>query len=116
MCDIKQKNKNGMPYVGMVIALLVVQRLVSILGGVVADVFTYEAIDPFSLFGWISVHHIVQMATALIIILPLGILLKHDFGFSMGEKKFGMKAVGFLALCLRFIMTPITPLYDKKLQ
>ena len=81
----------------MFFGLLVVQRLISVLSGVAADAFVYDAIDPYGLFAWISVHHIVQLAAGMALVLILAKLLRRDFGLTPGERKAGFKAVALFS-------------------
>lgn len=52
----------------VILGLFIVQTFASKLGGFIADLFQYEAIDKDSTFMSVSVHHIVQMIVALVLI------------------------------------------------
>ena len=52
----------------LVIVLFIAQLFASRVGGAVANLLSYERIDQYNLFAWISIHHIIQMFIALIII------------------------------------------------
>ena len=74
----------------MVLSIFVFQQIASGAGRFVASLFSYDAVDPYGLFAWVSVHHIVQMLIAL---LAIGILTKAknlDFGFRLGDAKVGL--------------------------
>ena len=73
------------------IALFLVQVLVSKSGWVVADLFSYDSIDPNHLFARLYVHHFVQMLIALAVIAVLSKLIKADFGFHLGDSKNGLR-------------------------
>ena len=75
----------------VVLFLLVFQQFASRAGGFVANSFSYAAIDPYNVFAWISVHHIVQTILALAVIGILAITKKFDFGFRLGDAKVGLK-------------------------
>jgi len=73
------------------IALFLVQVLVSKFGWFVADLFSYDSIDPDHLFARLSVHHIVQMLVALAVITVLSKLIKADFGLGIGDSRKGIR-------------------------
>lgn len=77
----------------LVIVLFIIQLFASKAGGAVANLVSYERIDYYNLFTWISIHHIVQMFIALIIIVAMKKILKCDFGFKLGDKKKGVKYI-----------------------
>jgi len=66
--------------------------------GSIANVFDYGAIDPDGVFAWIFVHHLVQTAIFLVIILAIRSLSPVDFGLRWGNRKAGKNYV------LRFIL------------
>lgn len=59
-----------------VVVLFALQYLFSWLGGYISRLFDYSSIDRDGLFMQVSVHHIVQMACALIVIFLLNRLAK----------------------------------------
>lgn len=73
------------------IALFLVQVLAGKSGWAVADLFSYDSLDPDHLFARLSVHHIVQMLIALAVITVLSKLIKADFGFGLGDSKKGLR-------------------------
>lgn len=81
------------PFIGCLafIALFLIQVLAGKSGWVVADLFSYDSVDPDHLFARLSVHHIVQMLIALAIITVLSKLIKADFGFHLGDRKEGLR-------------------------
>jgi len=79
--------------IAAVLFLLLFQQAASGLGRFVADRFTYDSIDVYGRFAWASVHHIVQMLCAIIVIVLIAKVWKLDFGFGLGDKKAGMEFV-----------------------
>ena len=65
--------------------LLLIPRV----GGLVADQFDYSAVDPDGAFAWISVHHIVQAAIFLVIMILISRFSSIKFGFGPGNKTVG---------------------------
>ena len=59
-----------------VVVLFALQYLFSWLGGYISRLFDYSSVDNDGLFMQVSVHHIVQMACALIVIILLNRLAK----------------------------------------
>jgi membrane protease YdiL (CAAX protease family) len=78
-----------------VIALFIVQVFAGKSGGAVADLLSYNKIDFYNTYAWVSVHHIIQMLIVLSIIVVLSKLLKVDFGFKLGDSKKGMRYLIF---------------------
>ena len=72
------------------IILFLIQTFASKLGGVVADFFDYTMIDKNGVFMRISLHHIVQMLIALIIIVIIGKIKKIDFNLKPKVDKAGI--------------------------
>ena len=88
-----EKSKSLWPVPIMVLFIFVFQQFASGIGRLVAGLFTYDRIDPYNLFAWVSVHHIVQMIIAL---MAIGILVKVknlDFGFRLGNVKVGLEHI-----------------------
>ena len=77
----------------LVIISFIIQLFASKTGGAIASLFSYERIDYYNIFAWISVHHIIQMIIALIIIAMMIKRFKYDFSFKLGNKKMGFKYV-----------------------
>ena len=74
-----------------VLLLFVFQQFAMITSRFVANSFSYDRIDPYNIFAWVSVHHIVQMIIALV---AIGILAKAknlDFGFRLGNVRVGLE-------------------------
>ena len=87
----------------MIISIWVFQEIAARTGGFIANLFTYDRIDPYNIFAWISVHHIVQ---ALIALVAIGILIKVknlDFDLGLGNVKIGLRHT--------FIFTIIVSVY-----
>lgn len=76
-----------------ILLLLIFQEVLGKVGRIVADLLSYERVDPSKAFAWVSVHHITMMLITLVVIMVLSKLLKIDFGFSLGDKKTGTKYV-----------------------
>ncbi len=98
--NIRHKTKTALFFIGMSMALLITQQLASRLGNVVANELSYASIDPYGIFARVSVHHVVQMAVGLLLILILGNLFKLDFGMKLGKRKSGLKATALFAVVL----------------
>lgn len=77
----------------LVIVLFITQLFASRVGGAAANLLSYEKIDYYNLFAWISIHHIMQMFIALIIIALMKKILKCDFGFKLGDTEKGVKYI-----------------------
>lgn len=60
-------------------------------GWAVADLFSYDALDPNGIFARPSVHHICLLLIALVIILIANAIFHLDFGFHLGERKVGTR-------------------------
>jgi membrane protease YdiL (CAAX protease family) len=71
----------------LALILLIAPRI----GGFVAGLFNYSAIDPDGAFMWISIHHIVQALVILPIMLILSRIFKIKFNLGLGDKVAGMK-------------------------
>ncbi len=81
------------------IAMLVIQALLGKAGHYVANMVSYNKIDPYDIFVHISIHHVVQMLIALIIIVLLSRWLKLDFYFKRGDTRKGLKYLAvFIAI------------------
>lgn len=73
-----------------VLGLIVIQTFASQLGNFIADLFNYSAIDKDGVFMNITVHHIVQMAVALLIIFVIGKKKNLDFFLKPKVDKIGI--------------------------
>jgi len=62
------KIKKTVYIVFVIVGLFIVQTFASKLGGFIADLFQYAVIDKDDTFMSISVHHIIQMIVALVLI------------------------------------------------
>ena len=62
------KIKKTVYIVFVIVGLFIVQTFASKLGGFIADLFQYAVIDKDGTFMSISVHHIIQMIVALVLI------------------------------------------------
>ena len=91
---MEDKKQHGIFHnVVTVLFLLLFQQLASATGRFIANKFTYDKIDEHGLFAWISVHHIVQMLLAIVVIVIIAKVFKLDFGFGLGDRKLGMEHV-----------------------
>ena len=91
---MENKKQNGIFHnIVTVVFLLLFQQFASTAGRFVANKFTYNKIDEYGLFAWVSVHHIVQMLLAIVLIVIIAEVLKLDFGFTFGDRKAGMEHV-----------------------
>jgi len=88
-----ERNKTNKVLSGFLalIILFVVQFAAGKSGWAVADLFTYDKVDPNNIFAWLSVHHLIQMLIALAIIFIISKVLRVDFGFHLGETSVGMR-------------------------
>lgn len=78
----------------LTVLLLGVPRL----AGAVADLFDYSTIDPDGAFARLSVHHIVQAAVFLVIMLVVRQVSALRFGFGWGDHQVGWFYVRLFAL------------------
>lgn len=85
-----KSNQTGLSILAIAL-LLIFQQFASKVGNLIANCFDYRAIDEYGIFAYVSVHHIVQMLIALLAIIILNKKYKIDFGFSLGDKKLGIK-------------------------
>jgi uncharacterized protein len=60
------------------------------IGGWVADLFSYQNIDPDGAFMWISVHHIVQAIIIFLLMVILSKVCKVKFHLGFGNKHVGV--------------------------
>ena len=89
-----EKKRNGISSnITIVLLLLLFQQSASAAGRFVADRFTYYQIDEYGRFAWLSIHHIVQMLLAIVVIVIFTKALKLDFGFGFGDRKAGVQFV-----------------------
>jgi uncharacterized protein len=86
--------RQGFGILALALLLLGVPRL----AGLVADAMDYSRMDPDGAFAWISVHHIVQAAVFLIIMIVIARLTGIRFGFGAGYRKIGFSWVRLFAL------------------
>lgn len=109
----------------MILLLLVFQKVLSKVGGIVADLLPCERFDPYKAFTWVSVHHITEALIALAVIMILSKLLKIDFGFGPGDRKKGIKYVvvftaifaGVTLIChILMLIYNMLPVYDFPLN
>lgn len=63
-----KKHKRSIVVFIVVIFIFAIQSIASKLGGVIAGLFDYHSIDKDNAFLWITIHHLVQMIIALLLI------------------------------------------------
>ncbi len=59
-------------------------------GGWIADLFSYQGIDPDGAFMWISVHHIVQAIVILLLVIVIAKVSNVKFYLGLGNKDVGI--------------------------
>jgi RsiW-degrading membrane proteinase PrsW (M82 family) len=77
----------------IILLLLIFQKVLGITGSNIADMFSFEKIDPYKAFAQNFVHHITILLLALFTILILNKLFNLNFGFGFGDRKTGIKFV-----------------------
>jgi membrane protease YdiL (CAAX protease family) len=99
-----KRNQTGVSIVAIAL-LLIFQQFASKVGHYIANCFNYKVIDEYGIFAYMSVHHVVQMLIALLVMVVLTKKYKFDFGFSAGDKKLGIKyLLVFIGAILIFTM------------
>lgn len=73
------------------ILLFVIQIFSGKLSWAVADLFSYESMDPNGLFARLSIHHLSLLLIALAIIWIITKVIRVDFGFHLGDSKTGWR-------------------------
>lgn len=91
--------KRKIIYVFLVTMILfVVQSFASKFGELIANLFNYTMIDKDGIFMHVSVHHVVQMIIALLIIFIIGKTKKLKFHLKPRVDKIGIYIQAFLLL------------------
>ena len=85
--------KRALLCAGVVMLLFVFQMATGRVGRYVANMFSYEKIDPYNAYAWNFMCHITMMILGLIAILALRKLLKIDFGFGFGDTEKGIRFI-----------------------
>lgn len=89
---IKEKANNSIWFgIIAVILIFVFQQIASKVGSFVSDLFDYSFVDQDNLFLRISVHHIIQMLLAMILIFIFSRKKELDFGLKPKQNKIGVK-------------------------
>jgi membrane protease YdiL (CAAX protease family) len=101
---LKLKSIKYTKYFFVVLTILLIQQSASKIGGIVANLFNYQKIDPQNVFAFISIHHSVILIISLFLIYILKKLYNIDFGFRVGDFKKGLKYVGIFTFVI-FIYT-----------
>jgi len=97
---MKKSIKLGFILFGIVIMLFFVQIGASVTGGKVANLINYDKFDSDQLFAGVSVHHIVQLIVALVIMLILYYFFKINWYLNLGDKKIGFRCVGIFTIVI----------------
>lgn len=80
--------------------MFIFQTFASKLGGFIADLFQYEAIDKDGTFMSVSVHHIVQMIAALVLIFVISKKSDLDFWLKPRLNKSGILYTAIFAIVI----------------
>jgi len=86
-----EKNKPFFLIPIVILLLWIFQEIASRTGGFIANLFSYDRIDKYDIFAWISVHHVVQAIIALVLIAICVKVKCLDFGFGLGNVKEGLR-------------------------
>lgn len=87
------------------LVLLVFQRVASLAGGAVADLGDYSGPDPYGVFMWITVHHLVQFVAASLAVTLIARRTGLDFCLGGGNRWKGVKyTLMFCALMLGYAL------------
>ncbi len=88
-----ERNKTNIVMSGFltIIILFVLQFAAGKTGWAVADLFAFGSVDPNDVFARLSVHHLIYMLIALVSIAILKAAFRLDFGFHLGDRKFGTR-------------------------
>ena len=95
--------------------LFVVQNFASKFGELIADLFNYTMIDKDGIFMCVSVHHIVQMIIALLIIFIIGKTKKLNFHLKPNINKIGILYTSIFTIVI-FIYVFISYIIGYKLN
>ena len=96
----KIKTKKTIYILLAILGLFAFQSFASKLGGFVADLFQYEVIDKDGTFMSVSVHHIVQMIVALVLIFIISKKSNLDFGLIPRLNKSGILYTAIFAIII----------------
>ncbi len=96
----KIKTKKTIYILLAILGLFAFQSFASKLGGFVADLFQYEVIDKDGTFMSVSVHHIVQMIVALVLIFIVSKKSNLDFGLIPRLNKSGILYTAIFAIII----------------
>jgi len=85
--------KKVLLYIALSLLLLLSQKATNMAGKYVADMFSYEKLDPYNAYARNFMYHITMMLIGLFAILILRRLLKVSFGLDLGDRKTGTRFV-----------------------
>jgi len=92
--DRRQVNrKKVLQYIIFALILLIFQKMSVMAGKYVADLFSYEKLDPYNAYAWNFLHHITMLVIGLFAVLILRKPLKVGFGLGLGDRKTGTRFV-----------------------
>ena len=83
-----------------ILFLFVVQTFASKLGSFIADLFHYAMMDKDGTFMSVSVHHIIQMIVALLIIFVIGKRKELEFCLKPKVNKIGILYTTIFAIAI----------------
>jgi len=103
---LENKKRNSIFHaIATILLLLLFQQSASAAGRFAANRFTYDRIDAYGTFAWVSVHHIVQMLLAILVMIAFVKVLNLDFGFGSGDRKTGVEfVINFTVVALVFAL------------
>lgn len=87
----KIKKYNYIVITLIMVAIFLFQQMASKTGTVISNIFDYSMIDENNTYMYISVHHIVQMVFALVVVVACTNIWNMDFGITLGTKAKGFK-------------------------
>lgn len=97
----KRIHRNGILWCVIVaLLMLLFQRAIGIVARNIADMFTYDTLDPDGAYLWNIVHHTVMMFLALAAILILKKVYGLEFGLGIGDRKVGKKFIAVYTVVL----------------
>lgn len=94
------KIKKTVYIVFVIVGLFIVQTFASKLGGFIADLFQYAVIDKDDTFMSISVHHIIQMIVALVLIFVISKKSDLEFWLKLRLNKSGILYTTIFAIVI----------------
>ena len=122
----KQFRRNGILLcVAVTLLVLLFQKSLGVVESYIADMFSYETLDPDGAYLWNIVHHTAMMLLALAAVLILTKVFKLEFGLGLGDWRLGTRFVALYTAVLAGItlvvhvlmtMSGSLPVYDYPLN